>query len=165
MDWTLRHIWAARPGLLEALMGALTWAALVPVSLLAGGAWQRGDLHPEWLRLCLMSAMASAIALPLALWALRIFPHKGGTRGFALAFLVVAILTLGLSALLFALDFWLYFSQWHAETFSKIWFLQFIFTFASAVYQFMVSGLRMHVPFGVLLLFPAAFFLARRTLR
>jgi hypothetical protein len=165
MGRLLRHIWDARPGLSESSFGAIAWAALVAASLLAGDAWQREALHPEWMRLGLMSAVASAPALALSLWVMRALPHRGGTRGYALAFLVLATLTLGLSALIFAADFWLYFSQWHAAPFSKLWIVQFVFTFASAVYQFLVSGLRMHVPFGVLLLFPAALLLSRRTSR
>jgi hypothetical protein len=165
MGAALRHAWQSRPRFLEAVLGGLVWALLVPASLIAGASWHGGALHPDWVRLAAMSALAAAIAFPLSLWLLRMVPHKAGSRGFALAFLALAASTLGLTALHFALDFWLYFSQWHAAPFSRIWLLQFAFTNASAVYQFMVSGLRMHVPFGIALLFPASLWLARRTSR
>jgi len=43
-----------------------------------------------------------------------------------------------------------------------IWFFQLIFTGASSVYQFMVLGLRLFVPLGLVCLLSTSFALAKR---
>ena len=70
--------------------------------------------------------------------------------------------TAGITAFFFFLQYRLYYAQWHDQSFSEMWIVQMLFTGASAVYIFAVSGLRMLLPFGLLVLFGAALIFARK---
>ena len=63
---------------------------------------------------------------------------------------------------LYALDYRAYYAEWHADTFTRIWFLQFAHTIAAALYQFAVLGLRLFFPVGFAALLVASFWFARR---
>ncbi|MCP1199444.1 hypothetical protein [Notoacmeibacter sp. MSK16QG-6] len=71
---------------------------------------------------------------------------------FVLSFTLLIGLTVGVSAGLFAIQFWVYFSQWHEPLTSRIGLYQAIFTSASAIYQYAVLGAR-HL---IVLALPAA---------
>jgi hypothetical protein len=67
---------------------------------------------------------------------------------FAASLCALGIVTLGLTALLYATLYRFYYSQWHAETLTLRWAFELIFTTAGALYQFAVLGLRMYFPLG-----------------
>lgn len=77
-------------------------------------------------------------------------------KRFAAAMVLVLLGTVGITAGLFALQYRLYYSQWHMPAFTIGWFFQFAFTSLSAVYLFAVQGLRLLLPFSPLGLFIAA---------
>jgi hypothetical protein len=79
------------------------------------------------------------------------------------AFLGLGLATITVTAGLFALDYRAFYARWHADAFSRDWFLQQAFTTASAVYQFLVIGLRMYLPYGPLVLAGATALLLRTT--
>ncbi|MGF9567318.1 hypothetical protein [Neorhizobium sp. JUb45] len=79
-----------------------------------------------------------------------------------LAFAGLAAATVFVTAGLFALEYRSFYAQWHAETLSGIWFLQFIFTSASAFYQFAVMATRLYLPLGPLFLFAGTWIMLRR---
>lgn len=81
---------------------------------------------------------------------------------FASAFLCLTLVTIGTTAILFALQYRLFFSRWHAPFATRIWFYQFVFTGAGALYQFIVMGIRLYMPFGLPALLAMSFWLARR---
>lgn len=81
----------------------------------------------------------------------------------ALAVCGLGLATIGVTALLFALDYRAFYARWHADAFTRDWILQFLFTGASAVYQFLVLGLRLYLPLGPLLLLLATPILLRLT--
>ena len=70
--------------------------------------------------------------------------------------------TAGITAFFFFLQYRLYYAQWHDQSFSEMWIVQMLFTGATAVYIFAVSGLRMLLPFGLPVLFGAALVFARK---
>jgi hypothetical protein len=73
-----------------------------------------------------------------------------------LAIILLAAGTLCLTAFFFALDYRSFYAQWHAPALSMDWTLQFLFTSASAGFQFLVIGLPYYLPFGPLLVLVAA---------
>jgi hypothetical protein len=148
----IQNIWSARPSMREAASIAIIWSIIVPVCILADYLVLRHMLPPSLFRVTIIFALGAFFAAPIALWCARIFGRKNANSVFAAIFVLLGILTIGVTALLFAFDFWLYFSQWHGEIFSGLWANQFLFTFASAIYQFLVSGLRLYLPFGLLAL-------------
>ncbi|WP_246727729.1 hypothetical protein [Chelativorans sp. Marseille-P2723] len=104
-----------------------------------------------------------ALAFPIALLAATLVSGtKGFTQRFATFFLALAVATGAVTAALFALEYRAYYAQWHAGPFSFVWILQFVFTLASAAYQFAVIGLRLYFPIGLLGLFAASIWFAAR---
>ncbi|WP_230171740.1 hypothetical protein [Rhizobium sp. CECT 9324] len=77
-------------------------------------------------------------------------------------FLFLGMGTIAVTAGLFALQYRIFYAQWHAPFLSRVWFLQQIFTSASALYQFAVLGLRHFLPFAFLLLFVVSLAMSRR---
>ena len=122
-------------------------------------------LPPNLTRLVFIFAAGAAIAAPIALWCARIISGKNKNAAFATSFVLLGGGTIVFTALIFAFDFWLYFAQWHGQTFSKLWANQLIFTFASAIYQFLVSGLRLYLPFGLMALAVASLWASARITR
>jgi hypothetical protein len=161
----IRHIWLVRPTLVEVVVTAIVWGMVVPLCIFADYYLWRHMLPPAVLRIAFMFALGAFVAAPVALWCTKIFARKKQTANFAAMFLLLSIGTIGITAVIFAFDFWLYFVHWHGATFSKLWANQFIFTFASAIYQFLVSGLRLYLPFGFLALVFASLWASRRIMR
>lgn len=130
----------------------------------AGGLYAEGWQSIDRARIVIVIYLAgAAIAFPLALWLAR-YVAFGRSReiAFAAAFLAFAGMTIGVTAVVYALDYRHYYVQWHAETFSVPWMFQFAFTVAGAIYQFAVLGLRLYFPLGFAALFAASFWFARR---
>ena len=82
---------------------------------------------------------------------------------FLMALAGLGLATVAITSGLFALDYRSFYARWHADVFTLNWTLQLIFTSASAVYQFLVLGLRPYLPFGPVLLLLAAPVLLRST--
>lgn len=101
------------------------------------------------------------VAFPLALYAARLLA-LGRSRdvAFAAFFAALACATIAITAAVYALDYRIYYTQWHAEPFTRTWMFQFGFTVAGALYQFAVLGLRLYMPFGLVALLAAALWFA-----
>ena len=74
--------------------------------------------------------------------------HRVSPKRFATAFVLILLSTVAITALLFVLQYRLYYSQWHMSTFSIGWFFQILFTGITALYLFAVQGLRLLLPFA-----------------
>jgi hypothetical protein len=81
---------------------------------------------------------------------------------FALAFLGLSLLTIGMTATIFALHFRAYFAEWHDDELSVRLAFETGFTLAAAVYQFLVLGLRLYLPIGVIALLGASWAFATK---
>lgn len=94
--------------------------------------------------------------------AVRIFVKKKRfeTR-FAGYFLFLIIMTIGSNVLFYCLNYWHFYSQWHAPFFTKAWVWQFFFTNIGAAYQFAVGGFVLYLPLGVIFLTITAFLKAK----
>lgn len=153
---------AAVPSLGLAVVGGAVWAlaiaACVAYGLHADG-WQTSATRDV-----LVVYLAGAfLSFPLALYAAR-FLALGRSRDVAFAAFLLALgcLTIGVTGIIYALDYRNYYTQWHAEPFTVTWMFQFAFTVAGALYQFAVLGLRLYMPFGLLVLLLAALWFARQ---
>jgi hypothetical protein len=160
-----RHIWFSRPSPREAAGIAIVWGTAVPVCIIADYLVLRHMLPPGLTRVTTIFALGAFFAAPIALWCARIIARKNANSAFSAMFVLLSVGTIGLTALMFAFDFWLYFSQWHGDLFSGLWINQFVFTFASAIYQFLVSGLRLYLPLGLIALVIASMWASRRISR
>lgn len=108
-------------------------------------------------------ALGGALAFPFGLFLARLV--SAGMRretAFAAMLLSLAVATMAVTAGLFSLQYRSYYAQWHADAFTRIWFLQFVFTVAAALYQFAVLGLRLYFPIGFVALLAVSAWFARR---
>lgn len=126
--------------------------------------YRRNGLETDRLdALLLVYFLGGAFAWPIALKvARRCGSGKPVETRFAACLLCLSIVTMGMTAFLFALDYRIFYSRWHAPLGSIIWMFQFAFTGASAVYQFGVLGSRLFLPLGLVFLPLASLYLARR---
>ncbi len=145
------------------MVGALVWGTAMAFSAWAG-LFLRFRLETSNLSELLFlyfsgGLVAWIVALPLARPFMR---HRLIERRFAAMFLALTVATVLVTAGFFALDYRSFYAQWHAPFGTRIWAFQFVFTSASAAYQFLVLGLRLYLPFGFILLVCASFYLAKR---
>ena len=114
------------------------------------------------LALSLLFFAGGLVAWPFALLAIRFCSYRRRTETwFAASVLFLSCSTVIITAGLFALQYRIYYAQWHGEFFSKLWIIQFVFTTAAAFYQFAVMGLRLYLPLGAVVLFITALIIAR----
>ncbi|WP_245408846.1 hypothetical protein [Rhizobium wuzhouense] len=99
------------------------------------------------------------VALPLVCFS---GDGRRSAKIFAAWFLLLGLATIGATAGLFALQYRMFYAHWHAPFPSRIWVYQFVFTSASALYQFAVLGLRHFLPTAFLILLVLAILMARR---
>jgi hypothetical protein len=151
------------PSVGTALAGAAPWGLAMGASAYANlllGAWET----PAKLQfVAALFAVGGALAFPLGLFLARLFSQgRRAEASFAAAFISFAVATIAMTAALYALQYRLYYSAWHAETFSVIWAFQLVFTALAALYQFAVLGVRLFFPLGFAALFAVAIWFARR---
>ncbi|MCV0397099.1 MAG: hypothetical protein K5872_21840 [Rhizobiaceae bacterium] len=161
--WRIR-LYRAVPPWPELLLGTLGWAGLTAASSLLS-VWRLGWTLPQaFMQVAFLFAVGSAIAWPLAAIAIRLTARSlPPGAAYALAFLVLATTTIGVTSGFYALWYRDYYADWHATVFTTEWAFQFAFTVGGAVYQFLVLGLPMYMPVGFAGLFAASFLLARTT--
>ncbi|WP_370868971.1 hypothetical protein [Ectorhizobium quercum] len=154
---------ASLPGKTELLAGAPVWGMLMALSAAASlHLGKRLDFPTDTVLLALYfagGALGWSAALPLARFCAA--GRRPDTR-LASCLFWLSVATVGITALLFALQYRSFYAQWHAPFMTRIWLNQFVFTSASAVYQFAVMGLRLYLPLGFVFLLAASAIMARR---
>lgn len=136
---------------------------MMALSALLALARRNGLITDRLFELMLVFYFGGAFAWPfmLPLGRLLAFRRPLETR-FAAFFLTLSVGTMAMTAFLFAMDYRIFYSRWHAPFGSMIWMFQFVFTGASAVYQFAVLGSRLFLPLGLLFLLATSLYLAKR---
>ncbi len=152
--------WTATRLVLPAIVfgGGTGLLAALSLSVLRG--WQ------DWNTVAHLSAIygvgaAVGMGIALVLAMLLPKPRSRWTRTLLLAVLVVMAMA-GATGALVILDYRMYYSQWHAPAFSRIWIWQQVFTSLGALYQYAVMGTR-YYGVGVLLLLGATSWWASRS--
>ncbi len=113
--------------------------------------------------LVLFFGLGGLIAFPLTAYLMRWMPLNWRTgQRFACAFIVLLVTTLGLTSFIFALQFRVYFAQWHDNEYSIRLVFETVFTILSAVYQFLVLALRLYLPLGLVALLGASWTFATK---
>ena len=104
-----------------------------------------------------------ALAFPVGLFAARLVSlERHWEVALAAAFVCLLAATITFTGGLFALQYRSYYAEWHEPTFSLTWALQFVFTMLTALYQFVVLGIRLYFPLGFIALALASVWFARR---
>lgn len=150
------------PSLRVALFGALLWAAAMGASALVN-LWLDDWETPAKIRFVfLLFAAGGALAFPVGLFAARLVSlGRHWEVALAAAFVCLLVATIGFTGGLFALQYRSYYSEWHAPAFTLTWAFQFVFTMLTALYQFVVLGIRLYFPLGFIALALASVWFAR----
>lgn len=153
----------AVPSTGSALVGALLWAMAMGASALTG-LWLDNWETPEKIRfVVLLYAMGAAIAFPIGLFAARLVSlDRHWEVALAAAFVCLLAATLAFTGGLFALQYRSYYAEWHAEAFTVRWAFELVFTSLTALYQFVVLGVRLYFPLGFIALACASVWFARQ---
>ncbi|TXH85295.1 MAG: hypothetical protein E6Q77_00785 [Rhizobium sp.] len=148
---------------LEVIGSAVCWGAAMTASAIAALYLRNGLLTSHLTALTLVYFFGGALSWPILVPLTRRFVRRRPTSArFAAFFLALSIGTSAMTAFLFAMDYRWFYARWHAPFGSLIWTFQFLFTGASAVYQFAVLGLTLFLPFGLLCLLAVSAYLARQ---
>ncbi|TPM02047.1 hypothetical protein [Mesorhizobium sp. B2-3-10] len=151
------------PTLRAALLGALLWAAAMGASALVNLLLDNWVTPGKIRTVSLLFAVGGALAFPVGLFAARLVSlGRGREVAFAAIFVGLAAATIGLTALLYALQYRSYYAEWHAPVFTFTWGFQLAFTMAVASYQFVVLGIRLYFPLGFVALFAVSLWFARQ---
>jgi hypothetical protein len=153
----------AWPPLFPSLAGAVIWGLAMGGSAVAGLLVNDWETPQKIRTVFLLFGFGGAAAFPIGLFLARLLSTaRRRDTAFAAAFLSFAIATVAVTAGFFGLQYRSYYAEWHADTFTRIWFLQFAFTVAVALYQFAVLGLRLYFPVGFVALLAVSLWFARR---
>lgn len=162
----VRRLRDARPGVAESLIGAFGWGLAMATTAALGLEWRMEAITGHFRPLLAVYFAGGLIAWPAALFATRFVALDARpTFRFAVALAMLALATIGFTAIVFALVYRQFYAEWHGEPFTKLWVLQFVITIISALYQFAVLGLRLFLPLGPALLAGGALVLAWSALR
>lgn len=159
----IRRLRGALPGWRLALVGSTAWAVCMAASA-AVSLWLDDRFGaPSLPAIVTLFAIGGFVAFTPAMTIAGLFGSKRRETRFAAIFLALTIMTVGITALLYALHFRFYFAQWHADPFTVQWAFEFGFTVAAALYQFAVLGLRLYFPLGLAALFAVSLWFANRS--
>jgi hypothetical protein len=159
----MNRLRAAWPSFSDFFIGAPLWGVQMLLSVMVGLYLRNGWETSHVLDLSILYFSGGLLSWPFNLLVGRYFGlgHKVETR-FAAFFLALTTGTVLMTAFLFAMDYRIFYARWHAPFGSVIWMFQFVFTGASAVYQFLVIGLGLFLPLGLVCLFATSLALAKR---
>jgi len=147
---------------LELFGGSISWGVVMAASALAALYLRNGLLTSHLTALALVYFLGGALSWPIMVpLARRVASSRPPSARFAAFFLALSLGTTAMTAFLFAMDYRWFYARWHAPFGSLIWTFQFLFTGASAVYQFAVLGVTLFLPFGLLCLIATSAYLAR----
>lgn len=162
-SWLSGALSRALPPPLPTFAGLLLWGIAMGASALLVLVLDNWETPQKIRTVAALFALGGAIAFPFGLILARFLSYRRQCEtAFAAALLSFAFATACMTGALFALDYRTYYAEWHADAFTRIWFLQFAHTFAAALYQFAVLGLRLFFPFGFAALLVASLWFARR---
>ncbi|OCP03942.1 hypothetical protein BC374_26195 [Ensifer sp. LC13] len=149
------------PAARELVIGASLWGAAMTLSAWFGLWLRERALTFHLSELLVLFGVGALMAWPPSLFLARFaaLERRIETR-FAAYLFFLALGTIGMTAMLFALDYRAFYAQWHAPVGTRTWLFQFAFTTAIAFYQFLVMGLRLYLPVGGAILLGVSLWLA-----
>lgn len=115
----------------------MLWGALVAV-MIALPLYLKGHRAAEDMQLIILfcvlgGAIAAFFARIISRW---LTVNRSISARFAATFILLSSGTIAITAMIFALHFREYFTQWHAPAFTVTWVFQLVFTCAYSVYLF-----------------------------
>ncbi|OWV75078.1 hypothetical protein ATY76_25060 [Rhizobium sp. R339] len=163
MDSRGNRLRAAKPPYPDLIAGALLWGTQMLASSMLGLYLRNGLQTSRLAEVAALYFLGGLLSWPFALPVARFFAYDRPPEArFAAFFVTLTAATVLMTAFLFAMEYRLFYSRWHAPFGSIVWAFQFVFTSISAVYQFLVIGLRLFLPLGLVCLVASSYHLAKR---
>ncbi|MBX4867852.1 MULTISPECIES: hypothetical protein [Rhizobium] len=154
---------AAKPPSSDLFAGALLWGLQMLAAAMLGLYLRNGLQTSRLAEVAALYFLGGLLSWPFALPAARFFAYGRPLEArFAAFFVTLTAATILMTAFLFAMEYRIFYSRWHAPVGSIVWAFQFVFTSISAVYQFLVIGLRLFLPLGLVCLVISSYHLAKR---
>ncbi|ANT51636.1 hypothetical protein A6B35_17910 [Mesorhizobium amorphae CCNWGS0123] len=154
---------SALPSLRTALLGALLWGVTMGASALINLLLDNWETPAKIRFVSLLYAAGGALAFPVGLFLARLVSRgRHWEVALAAAFVCLLATTLAFTGALFALQYRSYYAEWHEPAFTITWAFQLVFTGLTALYQFVVLGIRLYFPLGFAALAVASVWFARQ---
>ncbi|MGL4490190.1 MAG: hypothetical protein ACRCU5_12185 [Rhizobiaceae bacterium] len=159
----VNHTGVAPFSVLRLFLLSCGWALAMMASAIINLYMLDRVAEPKSQLLVIFFGLGALIAFPVIAIVMRRVPMRwtAGQR-FALAFIGLSLMTIGITAFIFALHFRAYFAQWHDHELTVRLAFQTVFTILSAIYQFLVLGLRLYIPIGLIALMGASWAFATK---
>lgn len=143
-------------------IGALIWGVVMATSAYTAPMLRGWGSPANFMKVVLLFGVGGVIAFPigisLANWLSK---DRSCQTRVATALLGLGIGTVGVTALLYVIDYSNYYSEWHEPAFTKRWVLEVLITSIVALYQFAALGMRLFFPLGFCALFAAVAWFSR----
>lgn len=154
---------AAKPPYSDFFVGALLWGMQMLAAAMLGLYLRNGLQTGRLAEVATLYFLGGLLSWPFALPVARFLAYNRPPEArFAAFFVTLTAATILMTAFLFAMEYRIFYSRWHAPFGSIVWAFQFVFTSISAVYQFLVIGLRLFLPLGLVCLVASSYHLAKR---
>ena len=154
---------AAKPPYPDLFAGALLWGMQMLAAAMLGLYLRNGLQTSRLGEVAALYFLGGLLSWPFALPVARFLAYNRQPEArFAAFFVTLTAATILMTAFLFAMEYRIFYSRWHAPFGSVVWAIQFVFTGVSAVYQFLVIGLRLFLPLGLVCLVASSYHLAKR---
>lgn len=153
----------ALPSTGAAVIGALLWGMAMGASAFLNLRLYEWETSDRVRFVVLLYFTGGALAFPVGLTFARLVSRgRHWETAPAAAFVCLLSATLAFTGGLFALQYRSYYAEWHAPAFTLTWAFEFAFTVLTALYQFVVLGVRLYFPLGFAALAAATVWFARQ---
>jgi hypothetical protein len=133
------------------LFGSAAWGVLMAASAVASIWTHNGMLIASPLAVIAVYFYGGSLGFAPGLMLARLlFGSRGPVARFIGGTFIILLATHTATAGIFALQYRVFYSYWHATFPSIIWFFQFAFTSAGAIYQYSVDSIYYYWPFSLL---------------
>lgn len=165
-SWRLRlgsRLRDALPSAGTAVAGALLWGVAMGASAFLNLRLYDWETPDRIRFVALLYFIGGALAFPVGLTLARLVSRgRHWETALAAAFVCQLAATLAFTGGLFALQYRSYYAEWHAPAFTPTWAFELVFTALTALYQFVVLGVRLYFPLGFAALVAASIWFARQ---
>ena len=130
------------------LLGSAAWGVLMAISAVASIWTHNGMLIASPLAVIAVYFYGGSLGFAPGLMLARfLFGSRGWVARIIGGTLIILLATHTATAGIFALQYRVFYSHWHASFPNIVWFFQFAFTSAGAIYQYSVDSIYYYWPF------------------